>query len=306
LLGYLKHHYRPMKFRAPKELRVIAMFDSDWATDKNDRRSIASYLTTIGGTALVNWQSKKQQTVALSSCESETMAGTVCAQDVLFTMNLLEELVGDKLLKPSYIYGDNVASLFLAQNNSVSQRTKHIDIRYHFMNELVESKCFELRHVRTEENTSDINSKNTKVDIHKKMADRMYSGLVVAQVEGDDGEESDAETPKEDVGYSNAIVVGDSAPSNLVTSSILQRSPKKNVTSTVIPQRDRKRDLTSTVIPRRDLKKIHVNGSSQSIGSGADGKKDGSVENHSVTHAEMDADVESDWKVVKRCSKKKR
>ena len=160
------------------------MFDSDWATDKNDRRSISSYLTTIGGTSLVNWQSKKQQTVALSSCESETMAGTMCAQDVLFTMNLLKELVGDLLLEPSYIYGDNVASLFMAQNNSTSQRTKHIDIRERFMSELVEDKRFmselvedkrvELRHVKTDKNTSDINSKNTKVEIHKKMADRLY------------------------------------------------------------------------------------------------------------------------------------
>jgi hypothetical protein len=40
LLGYLKHHYRPMKFHAPKELRAVAMFDGDWATDKNDQKSM--------------------------------------------------------------------------------------------------------------------------------------------------------------------------------------------------------------------------------------------------------------------------
>jgi hypothetical protein len=82
----------------------------------------------VGGTSLVTWQSKKQQTVALRSCETETMAMMICAQNVLFVTNLLQELIGDKLLKLSYVYGDNVASLFLAQNNSVSQRTKHIDI----------------------------------------------------------------------------------------------------------------------------------------------------------------------------------
>jgi hypothetical protein len=196
LLGYLKHHYRPVKFRAPKELRVMAMFDSDWATDKNDCRSIASTITTIGGTAMTSWQSKKQPTVALSSCESETMAGTMCVQDVMFTMNLLEELMGDEMLQPSYIYGDNVASLFLVQNNSVSQRTKHIDIRYRFINELVEAKRIELRHVRSEENTSDINSKNTKIEIHTKMANRLYEGLIIAEV--DDKRDLD-KSPKEDV-----------------------------------------------------------------------------------------------------------
>jgi hypothetical protein len=132
--------------------------------------------------SLVNWQSKKQQIFALSSCESETMAMTACVQDVIFTVNLLQELVGDKLLKPSYVYGDNVASLFLVQNNSVSQRTKHIDIQHRFIYELVENKEFELRHVRTEENTSDVNSKNTKLEIHKKMADHLYNGVIVAEV----------------------------------------------------------------------------------------------------------------------------
>ena len=92
IMGYLKHHYKPLKMRAPTELRVVAMFDADWATDKNDRKSISSYVTTIGGTSLTNYQLKKQQTVALRSCEAETMAGTLCAQDVLFTRNLLQEL----------------------------------------------------------------------------------------------------------------------------------------------------------------------------------------------------------------------
>jgi hypothetical protein len=221
LLGHLKHNYKPLKFRAPTELRVVAMFDSDWATDKNDRRSISSYLTTIGGTALVNWQSKKQQTIALSSCESETMAGTMCAQDVMFTMNLLQELVDDRLLKPSFVYGDNVASLFLAQNNAVSQRTKHIDIRQRFMYELVESKRFELRHVKTDENTSDINSKNTKIEIHKKMAERLYSGLAIAEIKADSSEtnkrlsKSVRKSSKEDVELTHAIsvrVIDDALP----------------------------------------------------------------------------------------------
>jgi hypothetical protein len=192
LLGYLKHHYKPLKMRAPAELRVIAMFDADWATDKNDRRSISSYVTTIGGTALTNYQSKKQQTVALSTCEAETMAGTLCAQDVLFTRNLLRELVGDQLLEPSYIYGDNVASLFLAQNNSLGQRTKHIDIRHRFMNELVSSQAVELRHIPSKENISDVNSKNVKLELHKKFAAKLYEGLIIAEVR-------DTESSKEDV-----------------------------------------------------------------------------------------------------------
>ena len=208
LLGHLKFRLRHLKLRAPNELRVVSEFDGDWGTDKNDRKSISSYFTTIGGTFLTNWQSKKQQTVALSSCESETMAGTLCAQEVLFEMNLLEELVGDDLQKPSYIYGDNVASLFLAQNNAVSQRTKHIDIRYRFMNDLVQSSKAELRHVKSEDNTSDINSKNTKIETHTRLSNKVYEGMTIAELDqGGDKKEADLSSSrpsKEDVGLKSS------------------------------------------------------------------------------------------------------
>ena len=179
-MSHLKYRYRPLKLRAPISLRTVAAFDADWATDKNDRKSISSYLTTIGGTALVNWQSKKQNTVALSSCESETMAGTMVAKDVLFVNNLVEEVLGKEPEMPSYVYGDNVASLFLAQNNSVSQRTKHIDIRERFMGDLVKAGKVELRHIRSEDNPADINSKNVKIDAHERHAKKLYGGLPLA------------------------------------------------------------------------------------------------------------------------------
>jgi len=182
LMGCLKFHCEPFKLRSPGELRTLSEFDSDWGTDKNDRKSASSCLTAIGGTSLVSWQSKKQQTVALSSCEAETMAGTLCAQDALFARNLLQEILGRELLQPSYVYGDNVASLFLAQNNSVGQRTKHIDVRHRFMHDLVVGqKLVELRHVRSEDNSADINSKNTKMETHEKHAKKMYDGLVMVE-----------------------------------------------------------------------------------------------------------------------------
>jgi hypothetical protein len=202
LIGYLKHHYRPMKLRAPKEMRVVAAFDSDWATDKNDRKSISSYVTTIGGTSLINWQSKKQATVALSTCEAETMAGTMCAQDVQFVNNLLKEILIEGPELPSYVYGDNASSLFLAQNNAVGQRTKHIDIRHRFMHGLVQDGTVELRHIRSDENISDINSKNTKVETHEKLSSKLYEGNILIDPKkfgGSHGKVSMNESTKEDI-----------------------------------------------------------------------------------------------------------
>jgi hypothetical protein len=73
--------------------------------------------------------------------------------------------------------------------------------------DLVESKQFELRHVKTDNNTSDINSKNTKIEIHKTLADRLYNGLPIAEIkEGSSVKQKSDSTPsKEDVEYSSAI-----------------------------------------------------------------------------------------------------
>ena len=98
----------------------------------------------------------------------------------------------------SYVYGDNVASLFLAKNNAIRQRTKHIHVREKFMNTLVEDGLVELRHVRSEENAADINSKNTKIETHQKLAKRIYEGLPIAIRE----DSRELPSSKEDVGYS--------------------------------------------------------------------------------------------------------
>ena len=182
-----------MKLRAPKELRTVTAFDADWGTDKNDRKSISSHLTTLGGTSLLNWQSKKQSSVALSTCDAETQASTPAAQDTVFVNSLLKEVTGSVTL-PSHVYGDNAASLFLARNNQLGQRSKHIEIRDRFLHEKVEDGTVELRHVRSEDNTSDINSKNVSAEIHQKLADKLYEGVPLVHVV-----EDSSEPDKEDV-----------------------------------------------------------------------------------------------------------
>jgi len=94
---------------------------------------------------------------------------------------------------PSHVYGDNAASLFLARNNQLGQRSKHIDIRDRFLHEKVEDGTVELRHVRSEDNTSDINSKNTSVEIHQKLADKLYEGIPLVHVVNGGLQEPDKE-----------------------------------------------------------------------------------------------------------------
>jgi hypothetical protein len=79
LAGYLKEHYISLKLRSPAALQVTTFVDSDYASNKNDRKSISGFLTTIGG-LLVSWDSKNENSITLSSTEVEyvTMSSAAC------------------------------------------------------------------------------------------------------------------------------------------------------------------------------------------------------------------------------------
>ena len=104
------------------------------------------------------------------------------------------------------------------------------------MYDLVEDKQFELRHVKTDDNTSYINSKNTKIEIHKKLADHLYNGLPIAEVKGgkDIKSKNGSNPPKEHVEYSSAvttIVIDGLLPSMDANPSNPSRDPVANPTT---------------------------------------------------------------------------
>ena len=187
IMGYLKFNYRALKLRKPKAMRVGGFVDSDWASDRNDRRSTTSYLTLIGDTALVSWQSKKQKTVSLSSTEAELYAESNAAQDIQFENNMVMELTGEDPERPSVLKGDNMGAIFLAGNLAVSQRTKHIDIRTRYITDQVRNKELTVEHVRSEDNPADAGSKHCAMPTHVKHAETIYNGafeLVPSSGEG--------------------------------------------------------------------------------------------------------------------------
>ena len=174
LVGYLRQKKNlNLIYRKPRELRSISQCDSNYAKDPNDRKSISGRINTVGGT-LSNWTSKKQGAVTLSSTEAEYYALSECAQEAIFTQNLLMELT--KIKQTAIIYEDNLGAIFLTKNHQVSQRTKHIDIRQHFLRDLVEDKLLEVRFVRSENNSSDITTKNTPQDLHEKHTTKLKQG----------------------------------------------------------------------------------------------------------------------------------
>jgi hypothetical protein len=136
---------------------LVACTDSDWASDHEQRRSQSGYFLKLAGGA-ISWTSRAQRTVALSSTEAEYMALSDCSRQVVWMHTLMGEL-GYKL-KPIPICGDNQGSIFIASNPVTEKRSKHIDIRYHYIREVIERKLAEVFFIDGDKNPADLLTKN--------------------------------------------------------------------------------------------------------------------------------------------------
>lgn len=138
------------------DLNISAYADADFAYNINDRKSISGFLLSLNG-ILISWKSKKQATVALSSCEAEYVSLTNCVTECIFIKQLLENLLNFNL-KPIVIYEDNQSCIKVA-NTLETKRSKHIDIKHHFVRDCIENDIVTLKYVPTEHQCADIMTK---------------------------------------------------------------------------------------------------------------------------------------------------
>ena len=136
---------------------IIAFCDSDWGNNPDDRRSVSGHVLLLANAA-ISWKSRVQQTVALSSVEAEYLALSDCVKEVIWARSFMTEL-GFPPKNPTKIYIDNTGAEALAKNPVNHQRTKHIDIRHHFIRQHVDDKTIQLVHIASEENVADILTK---------------------------------------------------------------------------------------------------------------------------------------------------
>lgn len=145
---------------------LIGYSDSDWANDKDDRRSTTGYIFCNAGGA-ISWNSKKQPTVALSTTESEYMALSAATQELLWLSQLSAELTG-KEIKPVTLYCDNQGAIRLSSNRVLSPRAKHIDIKHHFVRDKVEEGLVNIQYVESNSNAADALTKAVSTEqLHK-------------------------------------------------------------------------------------------------------------------------------------------
>ena len=149
---------------------IRALCDSDFAGDKDTRLSVTGYGVYVMD-CLVSWKSRAMRTHALSSTEAEYIALSELCCEILFIRQVLEFL-GVEVDYPIVVNCDNIGAIFLAHNAKVSSRTKHIDLKTHFVREYIEEGIIKVVFVRSEENDSDIWTKNTSEAVFTKHTDK--------------------------------------------------------------------------------------------------------------------------------------
>jgi len=130
--------------------------DSDWGSQSH-RHSISGYVFRMGDGA-VTWSSKKQSIVALSSTEAEYVAQTHAVKELLWLRTIIGEL-SSPFENPTTLHCDNQGAIVFVKDNKFHARTKHIDIRYHFIREAVEDNKVEIQYIPTNDNVADIFTK---------------------------------------------------------------------------------------------------------------------------------------------------
>lgn len=149
-------------------LEVSAFADADWANDKVDRRSVSGWVVQLAGDP-IDWASKKQSIVAQSTCEAELYAEAAAINEVLWLRGMLEEL-GLSVKTPSILFGDNSSTQTISRQGVKRKRTKHVDVKYHFITECIERGIIDLQWVSTERQQADILTKGldrAKLELHR-------------------------------------------------------------------------------------------------------------------------------------------
>lgn len=146
-----------LKFKSQRNLSPVGYSDADWAGDRDDRHSTSGNLFLMASSP-ISWMSKKQSVVALSSAEAEYIALSSAAQETVWLRRLLEDL-GAKSNLPTLIMEDNQGAIAQAQNPVAHGRSKHIDIKYHFVREAIEDGFVSLQYCSTKDMIADILTK---------------------------------------------------------------------------------------------------------------------------------------------------
>jgi hypothetical protein len=147
-----------VKYCAGRGIKLELIGYSDMASDKVDRKSTSDMIYFLSNGA-VCWQSAKQKVIALSSCEAEYIAASMTATQGVWLSRLMEELLRKENNTP-LLFVDNKATISLIKNPVLYDQSKHIEIRFQYIQECLEQRLMKIEFIRAEEQLHDILTKS--------------------------------------------------------------------------------------------------------------------------------------------------
>ncbi|KAL7153110.1 hypothetical protein ABFS83_04G143500 [Erythranthe nasuta] len=163
LMRYLRGYVRTwIEFsKCEKGIVLCGYVDSNYANNRDNRKSTTSYVFTLGGSC-ISWKSQLQNIVALSTTEAEYIAATEVVKESLWLKGLLSEIgfLNGKVV----VFLDSQSGIQLCKNPVFHDRTKHIEIKYHFIRKVVGKSEIDLEKIPFEFNPADMGTKCLPVE----------------------------------------------------------------------------------------------------------------------------------------------
>lgn len=158
ILKYIKNTINfGIFYLSTKTNELQAYSDADYAGCLETRRSTSGF-AFIFADGIISWSSERQQSVSLSTTESEYIAAAQCVKELVWLRKMLIDILDIDSFKIN-LHMDNMSAIRLIKNPEFHKRTKHISVRHHFIREIFEENKFVLKHVTTKEMLADIFTK---------------------------------------------------------------------------------------------------------------------------------------------------
>lgn len=178
LLRYLKEtmHFA-LHYGCEDNVPLCGYVDADWGNDTNDRKSTSGFLFKVFGNTM-SWSSKKQGLVAKSTSEAEYVAAAEACSEAIWISKVFDDLKLKDCHTPVPLFEDNAGCIFMATNPE-TKRSKHIDIKFHFIRDCIWTGKIVLIKVDTKEQSADLLTKSLgKILFRKFLEDVGLRGCI--------------------------------------------------------------------------------------------------------------------------------
>jgi len=162
---------RGLFYPAGSSIRLVAFSDADWAGCPDTCRSVIGWYMFLGD-SLISWKSKKQDCVSKSSTESEYRAMSAACSEAVWLRGLFAEIRFPQTT-PTLLHADNTSAIQIATNHVFHERTKHVEVNYHFIQEAVDTHVISLPHISTDLQIADVLNKSMTRQRHQFLVGKL-------------------------------------------------------------------------------------------------------------------------------------